>query len=474
MKNSDTIAAIATPTGEGGIGIIRISGSGAFAAGKRVFFPFNKKDDFGNKSLVYGQVKNPGDGAVIDDGFIVFMKGPHTYTGEDVAELQLHGGSLVLQQVLAALFSCGVRAAKAGEFTRRAFLYGRIDLTQAEAVMDVIGAGTSRGLESARQRLSGGLRKKAGAMSERLTECLARLEAEIEFSEDNSDDNLGASALSAELPAMKAEVEGLLQTFDEGTALRGGVRVLILGRPNVGKSSLLNLLLGEERAIVTHIPGTTRDVIEEAVNIHGIACRLMDTAGLRETRDFVESLGVRAARERIAGADAVLFVFDVSEGNFSEEKKLLPALAGKKVIYVANKLDKIDPGSEGDVRKRWNACKASIGAFTAMPMVFISALDGSGLKALEAALYKTITGHAHGVGPRTDAGDFIATPRQREALLRVLEGLLRAGEGLEKGLPQDLIATDLQAAVRGLKELTGEVGTEDILDSIFSNFCIGK
>jgi len=468
-SDSDTIAAIATPSGEGGIGIIRISGPEAHAIGKLVFPLRSDMESPAERFLHYGHLIDPGNGALIDDGFIVFMEGPRTYTGEDVAELQLHGGQCVLVRALTALFACGARPAEAGEFTKRAFLSGRIDLTQAEAVMDVIKAGTPRGLASAEQRLNGALRKKAGGMSERLLTLITRLEAEIEFAED-MDDEAPGSALSAELEAVKALVEGLLASYAEGSALRSGQRVLILGRPNVGKSSLLNLLLGEERAIVTHIPGTTRDVIEEAVNIHGIAVALMDTAGLRETPDFVESLGVRAARERIEGADVVVFVFDASQGDFREDKELLKGLGEKKVLLVGNKLDKIDAGQEAALREEFISASAS-----PLPIVFISALEGKGLKALEAALYESITGRATATaGAVPLPGEFIATLRQREALLRVLEGVERAAEGIGEGRNADLMATELRAAQRALKELTGEVTTDDILDQIFSSFCIGK
>ncbi len=479
--DNDTIAAIATPAGEGGIGIIRISGPHAHAVGNMVFSRRKTGDAAARRSLLYGHVTDPGNGVVIDEGFIVFMDGPCTYTGEDVVELQLHGGDLVLRRVLGLVFGCGVRPAGAGEFTRRAFLSGRIDLTQAEAVMDVIGAATARGLASAGRRLSGALREKAVEMSKRLVGLITRIEAEIEFSEDMEEENPGP-AWSAELSGIKAMVKGLLNTYEEGSALRDGVRALILGRPNVGKSSLLNLLLGEERAIVTHIPGTTRDVIEEAVNIHGIAVRLMDTAGLRETPDFVESLGVRAARERIAVADVVLFVFDASAYDFTEDKELLRGLLEKKVILVANKLDKMDVGREAAVREEFSDCNrahlASEAPPSPMPIVFISALEGRGgmaLKALEAALYESITGRAPGSGAGAPIpGEYIATLRQSEALLRVLEGVERAEEGIRRGQPTDLVATDLGAALKGLKELTGEVTSDDILDRVFSSFCIGK
>ncbi len=469
MSVKETIAAVATPAGEGGIGIIRISGPEALGLAKKVFTPRSGREVFEARRLVYGEVRRPEGGGVIDDGFLVYMRGPRTFTGEDVVELQLHGGALVLGRVLEALYSAGARPAGPGEFTKRAFLNGRIDLTQAEAVMDVIGAATPRGLASARARLSGALAQKTAEMASRLTSLVTRLEAGLEFPEDMATEPVKSGAVEPrEIEELAAEVRGLLATYGEGAALRQGVRVLILGRPNVGKSSLLNTLLGEERAIVTHLPGTTRDVIEETLNIHGLAVRLMDTAGLRETADFVESLGVRAAKERIEAADVVLFVVDASAGEFSAEKELLGGLENKRVILAANKADLLGRGGEEAVRE-------SLSALAPAPQVLISAREGTGIDALEAELYRSVTGRLPGQPSAAGPGAaLIATERQAEALQRVLSGLERAGRALCGGMPTDLVAEDLGTALGGLAELTGEVTSEDILDRVFSEFCIGK
>lgn len=472
MQSSDTIAAIATPAGDGGIGIIRISGPDAHAVGHKVFSYKKSGQAAPGRALLYGHIKDPEEGSIIDDGFIVFMDGPHTYTGEDVVELQLHGGALVLKKALALVFKGGARAAGPGEFTKRAFLSGRIDLTRAEAVMDIITAGTDEGLDSARQRLEGALAARAGELRERLLGIISRLEAEIEFSGDLEDlaEETGTTALIKELQGIEHIVTALLATYREGAAMREGVRVLILGRPNVGKSSLLNRLLGEERAIVTHLPGTTRDVIEEVININGIPLRLMDTAGLRDTPDFVESLGVKEARKRIKGAEIVLFVLDASAEDFTEDKELLAALEGKKVLFAANKRDITDKARPAHIRREFASTEKS-----AHPLVFISATEGSGIEGLRAALYKEITGRAAGSFPADLLpGEFIATSRQQEALLKVLEGVRRAAEGAASLQPPDLIAADLAEALRGVEELTGEVTTEEVLDRVFSEFCIGK
>jgi tRNA modification GTPase len=467
MNDTATIAAIATPAGEGGVGIIRISGIEALFIAKKVFTPRSGREVFEDRRLVYGEVRPPAGGDLIDDGFLVYMRGPHTYTGEDVVELQLHGGALVLGRALEAVFAAGARPAGPGEFTKRAFLSGRIDLTQAEAVMDVIGAATPRGLASARARLSGAIVKRVDEMAGRLTSVITRLEAGLEFPEDMAGEPVNTGATEArEIEELAARVQGLLATYGEGAALRRGVRVLILGRPNVGKSSLLNILLGEERAIVTHLPGTTRDVIEETVNIHGLPLRLMDTAGLRDTTDFVESLGVRAAKERIEGADVVLLVVDASAGDFSAEKELLAGLEDKRVILVANKVDLLGRGGP-------EAVKNSLCALAPAPQVFISAREGTGIGDLEAELYRSVTGRLPGQ-PLAAGPALIATERQFEALQRVLGGLERAGRAHGEGLPTDLVAQDLRDALEGLRELTGEVTAEDILERVFSKFCIGK
>ncbi len=470
MKNADTIAAIATPSGEGGVGIIRISGQGVLDVAEKVFVPRGRGGwPPRHRHLVYGDVQGPG--GPIDHGFLVYMKGPHTYTGEDLVELQLHGSTIVLQQALDAVFAAGARPAGPGEFTRRAFLAGRLDLTQAEAVMDVISAATPQGLASARARLCGNLARRAEEISGLLTALITRLEAGLEFPEDMEAEAeiappSGLAREGREIEELTSHVASLLDSYRQGSALRRGVRVLILGRPNVGKSSLLNLLLGEERAIVTHVPGTTRDVIEETINMHGLAVRLMDTAGLRETADFVESLGVRAARDRIAQADLVLFVVDASSIDPAADGEILRGLEDRRVIIVANKCDLLGRTDKEAVGKK-------LSAMSTAPVVLVSALENWGLQDLEAAIFRSVTGRSPGQG--LDEGEvLVATERQREALQRVLSGLERAGGALSGGMPQDLVAEDLRTALEGLKELTGEVTTEDILDRIFSKFCIGK
>jgi tRNA modification GTPase len=527
MDPTDTIAAIATPVGEGGIGIVRLSGPGAVAVAYRVF-AFGKPGRLSkpgrpggleDRRLVYGRIikppKNvlPGEppkgtpsgepriapvareapvAAVIDDGFITLMKGPRSYTGEDVVELYCHGGALVLKRVLAAVLASGARAAEPGEFTKRAFLNNKMDLAQAEAVIDVIRAGTDSALVAARERLRGGLSEKVNAIKGDLVDLLAGIEAELDFPEE--EDVSARHAVSAALPGLPALpgspgmlcppgmlcLEGarvaltrLLDTYDEGSALKHGVGALILGRPNTGKSSLLNILLKEERAIVTTVPGTTRDVIEEAVNIRGLVVRLMDTAGLRETTDFVESLGVKAALARIEIADVLLFVIDTSEAS-KDDLDLLASMEGaegnKKVLVVANKVDLIDIARRKEVEKLFEGRNIS----------FVSALTGTGLEGLEDALYVLATGAARATGRQVSSGTaagtepIVASLRHSQALEGALDGVLKAGESIKGSMPNEFVAVDLRRAINRLGEITGEVTTEDILDKIFSEFCIGK
>jgi tRNA modification GTPase len=474
----DTIAAVATPAGEGGVGIIRISGPDALPAAEKIFFPGTKEPltpesgaqrtktgRFKERYLYYGRIIDP-KGFIphtIDDGFLVYMKGPGSYTGEDVVELHCHGGALVLQKVLGAVLRSGARVAGPGEFTKRAFLNGKLDLAQAQAVCDLIRARTERALVSARGRIEGRLSKRVGGIKEVLLGLLTRVEAELDFPEDDVDE-LPVQALLEGVERAEGNLRSLASTYDEGRALSEGVRVLIIGRPNVGKSSLLNMLLKEERAIVTELPGTTRDLIEEVVVIKGLAIRLMDTAGLRPTRHPVEAKGVTIAKERTGVARLILFVIDSSMSDFKEDLELLKAISDKKVLIVANKLDLVDGERCEELKK----------AFPGYRMVFISALKEQGIEGLEEAVYEKAVGHPYGMAVEADPGEYVASAWQKEAILKALDGIERVRTALHGGLTRDLIAFDLRWTVDRLGEITGETTTEDILDRIFSEFCIGK
>ncbi len=460
MSELDTIAAVSTPWGEGGVGVIRISGPGALGAAEGVFSGLGKSPVRARR-LYYGLMKDH-TGRTLDNGFLVYMKSPRSYTGEDVVELHCHGGALVLKDVLGAVLRCGARLARPGEFTKRAFLNGKLDLAQAEAVIDVIRAGTDAALAAARGRLDGALSAKLGEIKDTLLGLLASIEAELDFPEDEIE-GLGADAVMSALETAQERLARLLATFEEGRALREGVRVLILGRPNVGKSSLLNVLLEEERAIVTPVPGTTRDVVEEVISLRGIPVRLQDTAGLRDTTDPVEAIGIRGARGRIKDAGLILFVVDASAPEtFSTDLAEIELLEGKKLIVVANKTDIAKDPAEATA------------FFAGYGVVPASMTEPSGIEELKDEIVARISGRPAGEPAETSAGELVASLRHRDSLERCLEGVQRAAQATGAGVEREFIAADVRGAVDCLGEITGETTTEDILERIFSTFCIGK
>jgi len=451
---SDTIAAIATAQGEGGVGIIRLSGPGALEVALR---RFSAREPVEERRLVYGSILDES-GSRLDVGFLAYMPSPRSYTGEDVVELHCHGGPLLLRQVLNSIVSSGARMAGAGEFTRRAFMNGKLDLAQAEAVIDLIRAQSSLSLSSARGRLEGGLSRRVSAVKAPLVELLAHIEAELDFSEEEIDP-LADEAVSTALSEASTAVERLLSTFDEGRALREGLKVLILGRPNAGKSSLLNVLLREERAIVTAMPGTTRDLIEETVDVRGIPVRLMDTAGLREAVDEVEAIGVAKARGRIDEAGLIIYVVDLTAG-FGEDAEILSGLPQGKTVIAANK---VDTGQD--------RLKEAVAAFQGFELVALSARSGEGVEGLKDLIFTKASG---GPSLEVPVGELVASVRHRDCLVKCKEALGAASGALSRGLPRELCAVDIRSSVASLGEITGETTSEDILDLIFSSFCIGK
>lgn len=463
MNETETIAAISTPWGEGGIGVIRISGRDALKVALRVFHPKAGTKELKERYLYRGLMKEADGGAVIDNGFFALMKGPRSYTGEDVVEFHCHGGPLVLKRVLEEVIRSGARLASPGEFTRQAFLNGKLDLTQAEAVIDVIRAQTELSLSSAMGRLEGVLSGKVREIKEVLFGLLTHLEAELDFPEDEVD-GLSLDVLLSGIRRAEDGLRRMLSTYEEGSALKDGVKVLILGRPNVGKSSLLNILLKQERAIVTPVPGTTRDIIEEVVNIRGLPVRLMDTAGLRDTSDHVESIGVRLAKERIKDAGLILFVIDSSTGDFNEDIELLKGIEGKKVLVTVNKVDLVGAKTISEIK----------GSFEGHGLSLISALRSEGVEELKDRIYEGAAGHPYGVSGQAPPGELIVSLRHKTALEEALSGIERTKAAIEAGLAKEFIATDLRWSLDRLGEITGETTTEDILERIFSNFCIGK
>ena len=484
----DTIAAISTAVGEAGIGIVRISGRDALAVLGRVFVPMRRTTSSGGDDppvpspsgdgsgedadrswlvadrppaveshrVYYGHAVDPSAGDVIDEVLALCMRGPRSYTREDVVEIHCHGGPVPLQRVLLAVLRSGARLALPGEFTLRAYLNGRIDLAQAEAVADVIRAKTERGLSLAMKGLGGQLSRRVRAAREQLLGVLAYLEATIDFAEDD----VPEEDVRGPLAACLSTVRGLLSTADQGIVCRQGVRVAIVGRPNVGKSSLLNALLGSDRAIVTEVAGTTRDTLEETANLSGVPVCLVDTAGIAESEDLVERLGIERSRRAIREADLCLFVVDRSVPLQQEDRDVAAATRGKATVVVVNKIDlpPVAPPEE--------LSALADGA----PLVPVSVLSGEGLGALREAVLQAVF---RGRAIRSDEL-LVSNPRHKAILARAESHLVDAIASLEAALPADCTACDLRAAVDALGEITGETATEDILDAIFSQFCVGK
>ena len=450
MYEVDTIAAIATPPGPGGIGVVRVSGPLATALAETVFAG-RRTGSWHSHRLYAGGIRG-ADGAVVDTGLAVLMRAPNSYTGEDVLELHCHGSPVVLEQVLRALLAGGARPAQAGEFTKRAFLNGKLDLTQAEAVMALVGARTADAAQVAAAQLSGGLGARLGDIRARLVRAKAHVEAQLDFGDE--DVGLDPAALAGDVAAAATEVDALLATAARGELLQRGLRVALRGRPNAGKSSLLNALVGSARAIVTAEPGTTRDVIEVGIDVAGVPVVLVDTAGVRDTADAIERLGVARAEEAAATADVVLLVLDTARP-LAEQTALL---GRGDAVAVLNKCD---------LPPRWSATEEATVA-AAHPCVRVSATAPFGLDALRQALLARAGAQwADNLPPLTSA-------RQREALARVAGSLAAARAALEAGLPPELIAVDLQAALEHIGTVTGAVTSEDVLDAIFREFCIGK
>ncbi len=445
----DTICALATPPGLGGLGVIRISGPAAFAvvdaAAPRRRAPCAS---FAGHTLHRSIIKS-ADGGVIDDVLISVFHAPRSYTGEDAAEISAHGSPLILGQILARLLHCGARAARPGEFTERAFLNGKLDLAQAEAVGDLIAAQTADAQRLARRQSEGQLSRAVREIRDAALGALAQIEASIDFPEEVGE--LNTAECAAALGAASAQTAALLATADQGIVAREGISVVLAGRPNVGKSSLLNALLRTNRAIVTAIPGTTRDTLEETVIVGGVPLRVSDTAGLRETDDEAEQLGVARTRSAVACADLVLLVLDAETGETPEEAALRREL-GPRALIVWNKWDLAPP--------------------SALPPggIAVSALTGRGLDALEAALSDAALGGAGGVPESA----LVTHARHKQALQAAALQINQARQSLVGGLPADFATIDLRGALHSLGTITGETAAEDVIAEIFSRFCIGK
>ncbi len=447
MKNEETISAIATAIGTAGIGVIRMSGENSIEIADKIFDKDLKTAR--DRSITFGHVKN-SVGEIIDEAIILIMRAPKSYTKENVVEIQCHGGAEVLREVLSATFEAGARPAERGEFTKRAFLNGRLDLTQAQAVLDIIQAKTSTALSVAQNQLSGKTSKKILEIRQNILEVLAHIEALIDFPEDDIDE-IFISDIDKKILAQIEEIKIFLDNQKSGRILREGLETAIIGKPNVGKSSLLNFLAETERAIVTDIPGTTRDSIEEFVNIGGVPLKIIDTAGIRNSDNPVEKIGIERARDYASRAELILALFDGSRELSAEDFEILKIIEGRNAIILVTKSDlpqvidtsKFENFIPISVKKNWGVEK------------FLAAISEK-------------------VGNVNAEMNFVRDEREADLLRRAVKNLEEARATLQKNIGVDFISIDLRAALELLSELTGESVTEDVINEIFSKFCIGK
>jgi tRNA modification GTPase len=461
----DTIASIATPLGEGGISIIRMSGSDSLKIAKRLFRAGKAEKMKALKSIsshriYYGHIIDPKSGDVIDEVLLVCMKSPKSYTREDVVEISCHGGMLPSKKVLDTVLNAGARLSAPGEFTKRAFLNGRIDLTQAESVIDVIRAKTEKSMHFASHQLNGDFSGDVVGIRNELIKMLTYFQAYIDFPEEDTDINY--KSFKPVLKKVRERVTEFLATYDEGRILRHGISTAIVGKPNVGKSSLLNVLLKEDRAIVTEIPGTTRDTIEEVVNIKGVPLRLIDTAGIRDAKCVIESAGIRMTKDKIKYADFVLFVVDANDPVDDDDMKILKLLRAKKNLIVVNKIDLVK--SLPDLKKELKK------DFKGSNIAYISAKKKRNIAELKELIFESV------MEKRVDQEKetFLINARHKDILQRTLTYIDQIDDGLKQKIFPELICVPITDALDSLGEVLGETTSQDILNNIFSEFCIGK
>ncbi len=469
LKDNNTICALATPPGSSAIALIRISGPDAFSICKKIFQPKKKNTDLSkvpSHTIHFGNIVYKSE--LIDEVLVSVYKAPNSYTGEDSIEISCHGSEYIQQKMIGALIDSGARMAKPGEFTLRAFMNGKFDLSQAEAVADLIAANSKASHDLALNQMRGGYSRKIKDLRQQLVHFASLIELELDFSEEDVE-FADRKELFLLLKKLKSEVGQLVESFSQGNVLKKGIPVAIIGKPNVGKSTLLNTILNEEKAIVTDIPGTTRDAIEDTIIIDGIAFRFVDTAGLRESSDRIESIGIERTYEKIKQARIILFLFDVSEDScediigdlkaFRQEMKenlTEEEFESKKVIIIGNKIDNLVEAPRHFKK------------FVEMECIFISAKRKENISMISESLVKSVK-----------AGDFqdqaiVSNLRHYEALSKALRAIKNIQKGFKKNIPSDLIAIDIKEALHYLGEITGEVTTNEILDNIFRNFCVGK
>lgn len=459
MKEFDTIAAISTAIGEGGISIIRVSGSKALQVVGSIFRGRSAKslETMETYTMRYGRIVEFGGEDVVDEVIVSYMKGPRSFTAEDTVEINCHGGIVATNKVIENVLKAGARMADPGEFTKRAFLNGRIDLSQAEAVIDIIRAKTELSMKSAVLQAGGNLSAAVRELREKLLGLIAHIEATVDYPEEDLEE-ITAIQVSARLKEVVEELTGAIDSADEGKILREGISTVIVGKPNVGKSSLLNTLLKENRAIVTDIPGTTRDVIEEYINIKGIPIKIVDTAGIRETEDVVERIGVKKSRSKIEEADLIIFMLDTSRELTDEDRDIISYIKGKKYIVLLNK---VDLNARMDIKE--------LEGLEPEYVINASVIQGFGIDRLKDAIVKLFF---HGEIKSNEL--VITSMRHKEAMMAAKSSCLQAIDALGGTSAIDLASIDIRSAWYSLGQITGDTMEEDIIDKIFSEFCLGK
>lgn len=465
MQYTDTIAAISTSMSPSGIGIVRMSGEEAFKIADKIYKGKKGKKLSGQKShtIHYGHIVDNEN--VIDEVLVMLMKGPHSYTGEDTVEINCHGGVYVVRRVFETLIKYGARPAEPGEFTKKAFLNGRMDLSQAEAVGDLIASKNEYALKSSISQLNGNIKQKISDIRNKIIYHTAFIETALDDPEHISVDGYG-DVLAKEIDSLMMEISHLLSTCDDGRIIKEGIRTVIVGKPNAGKSSFMNVLLGEERAIVTDIAGTTRDVLEEHISLQGISLNLMDTAGIRDTDDYVEQIGVERAKGQVEDADLILYVIDASVPLDENDDEIFRIIAGKHAIILLNKSDLEVVVSKNEIENRINAGNPAY----SIPVIHVSAKENVGISEFSNILKDMFFEGELSFNDEI----YITNIRHKTALQSAYEALGRVKESIDAGMPEDFYSIDLMAAYEELGSITGETIGEDLINEIFSKFCMGK
>lgn len=460
MHNEDTIAALSTPYGTGGIGVIRISGEKAFSTADKIFKTSKAMEEIQSHTVTYGKIVDKESKDIIDEVLLLKMCKPNTFTREDVIELQCHGGIVVINRVLDLIFKNGVRPAEPGEFTKRAFLNGRIDLSQAEAIIDLINSKTVESSKAAVSHLEGRLSARLKIIRETLVGLLSHIEVTVDYPEHDIEEITGEKVLE-NLKNIKDELQTLAGTFERGKILREGLNIVIAGKPNVGKSSLLNQLSGNTKAIVTDIPGTTRDIIEEYVNINGIPAKITDTAGIRNTQDVVEKIGVNKAYEAVEQADLTIVVLSAETGIDDEDIEILNLVKNKKALILINKTDLADKEQVNEIKAQLENHDIILKA---------SVINARGIEELEATISELF------IKGKISGNDEVLLTNSRHKYLvdRAIEDIQQALNSFNTGMPLDMVTIDIKSCADNIGQITGESIDEAVMHDIFSRFCIGK